>query len=200
MKHVYEEIFMDRRWHVESTISKAVHCLVEHWFFSQQQQFPVWSRLRGIWGDPPVGGLTLVSISTHKEVDSNSDANNITHGFQHIYSRLLLHQLIDAPSNNTYINWWQPRNKKKTKWNSMYHYLWNKNKFNLAFTLLFLKKFMLSWCNWRLTHNTDRSELDLSHSLIITLPKASDRYKYSGKSISSICSLNSLLFVKLVRK
>jgi len=36
----------------------------------QQQQLPVRSRLRGVWGDPKVGSLTLVSITTHKEADS----------------------------------------------------------------------------------------------------------------------------------
>ena len=34
------------------------------------QQFPVWSRLRGVWGDLGVGSLILVSITTHKKVDS----------------------------------------------------------------------------------------------------------------------------------
>jgi len=37
----------------------------------QQQQLPVRSRLRGVWGDPKVGNLILVSITTHKEADSN---------------------------------------------------------------------------------------------------------------------------------
>ena len=36
----------------------------------QQQHLPVWSRLRGVWGDLNVGSLTLVSITTHKEADS----------------------------------------------------------------------------------------------------------------------------------
>ena len=35
-----------------------------------QQQLPVRSRLRGVWGDPKVGSLTLISITTHKEADS----------------------------------------------------------------------------------------------------------------------------------
>jgi len=39
-------------------------------FLLQQQQLPVRSRLRGVWGDPKVGSLTLVSITTHKEADS----------------------------------------------------------------------------------------------------------------------------------
>ena len=29
----------------------------------QQQQLPVWSRLRGVWEDLKVGSLTLVSIT-----------------------------------------------------------------------------------------------------------------------------------------
>ena len=37
---------------------------------SIQQQLPVRFRLRGVWEDPQVGSLTLVSITTHKEADS----------------------------------------------------------------------------------------------------------------------------------
>jgi len=37
----------------------------------QQQQLPIWSRFRGIWGDPDVNNLTFISISTYKEVDFN---------------------------------------------------------------------------------------------------------------------------------
>jgi len=36
----------------------------------QQQQLPVWSHLPGVWEDPNVDSLTLVSITTHKEAES----------------------------------------------------------------------------------------------------------------------------------
>jgi len=37
----------------------------------QQQQFPIWSCLCGVWGDPNVSSLTLVSIATYKEAEFN---------------------------------------------------------------------------------------------------------------------------------
>ena len=42
-------------------------CLIQQ----QQQHLPVGSRLHRVWGDLNVGSLTLASITTHKEADSN---------------------------------------------------------------------------------------------------------------------------------
>ena len=39
------------------------------WIQQQQQQLPVRSHLRGVWGGPHIGSFTLVSITTHKEAD-----------------------------------------------------------------------------------------------------------------------------------
>jgi len=53
------------QWRKQGTYSKQ-----------QQQQLPVRSRFRGVWGDPKVGSLTLVSITTHKEADSKDPKKN----------------------------------------------------------------------------------------------------------------------------